>query len=299
MQLENHPLNLSFSLGYTAFRLQRMVLESLTHPIPLHNHGTGCFEFHYILSGKGTVLSDGIAYPAGSGAFYVTGPLVEHAQTSDPGSVMEEYCLYLKVAEKRQAAAGIPPEIRSLLRQFHDTKSCFLPQAPSFGHLMTAIFNESQKKDTWYSIQIESLFKELLVLLVRTGQKNSEAEKKKKKAFMRPPDRTLLLIDDAFLYEYPSLSLDGLAAKLNLSRRQTERLLKQYYGKTFQQKKTDARMAAAVVLLDKQASITETADGLGFSSVEHFSAAFKKYYGVTPTAYRRKEMHSGPQEGNK
>ena len=58
-------------------------------------------------------------------------------------------------------------------------------------------------------------------------------------------------------------------------------------------------MAAAVVLLDKQASITETADGLGFSSVEHFSAAFKKYYGVTPTAYRRKGMHSGPQEGNK
>ena len=49
MQLENHPLNLSFSLSYTAFRLQRMVLDFLTHPVLLHNHWTGCFEFHYIL----------------------------------------------------------------------------------------------------------------------------------------------------------------------------------------------------------------------------------------------------------
>ena len=32
MQLENHSLNLSFSLGSTVFRLQRIVLESVVRP---------------------------------------------------------------------------------------------------------------------------------------------------------------------------------------------------------------------------------------------------------------------------
>ena len=291
MQLENHTLNLSFSIGNISFRLQRIVLESVLRPIPLHSHGSGCFEFHYVLSGNGSILSNGTEYQAKPGVCYVTGPRIPHAQTSDPGSVMEEYCLYLKVTEKRQSSPWMAPELKEFLPQINSTRSCFLPQAPELARLMTAVFKESSRKEMGCTIQIEALFKEILVLLIRSIQKDSAAETKKTSSLT--PDKALLLIDEAFLYGYQNLTLDDLASQLNLSRRQTERLLMQYYGKTFQQKKADARMAAAVVLLKKQTSITRIAEALGYSSIEHFSASFKKYYGISPTAYRKQGNSSG------
>ncbi len=292
MKLEDHTLNLSFSIGNVGFRLQRIVLESVERPIPLHSHGSGCFEFHYILSGSGSILSDGTEYPAASNVFYVTGPLIPHAQASDPNAVMEEYCLYLKVTEKQQSLPWVPQELKDFLAQLNNARSCFLPQAPGLGRLMTAVFAESSRKDPGYTIQIESLFKEILVQLIRSLRNESAQEAKKSTSL--PPDKALLLIDEAFLYGYRDLTLNDLAAQLNLSQRQTERLLKQYYGKTFQQKKADARMAAAVILLKKDTSITQIAEALGYSSIEHFSSSFKKYYGFSPTVYRKQERKTRP-----
>lgn len=100
-------------------------------------------------------------------------------------------------------------------------------------------------------------------------------------------DRTSIIIEEYFLYEYDSLSLETLSRRLNLSPRQTQRLIWAYYGKTFQQKKTDARMSAASILLKHaNESITTIANELGYSSPEHFSNAFRRYYGMSPRQYR-------------
>ena len=97
-----------------------------------------------------------------------------------------------------------------------------------------------------------------------------------------------IIIDEYFLYEYQSLSLDTLANKLRLSTRQTQRLLMDYYGKTFQQKKTEARMSVAAILLsDHTRSITSIAEDLGYSSIEHFSSAFRGFYHISPREYRK------------
>ena len=94
------------------------------------------------------------------------------------------------------------------------------------------------------------------------------------------------------LYEYRTLTLDKLSARLGLGIRQTERLLKDHYGKTFLQKKTEARMSAASILLQNSGlSITQIAEDTGYSCVEHFSASFKRYYGQSASAYR-KELSS-------
>lgn len=109
-------------------------------------------------------------------------------------------------------------------------------------------------------------------------------------------DKTAVIIEDYFLYEYQNLSLEELAVKLGLGTRQTERLLQKHYGKTFLQKKTEARMSAAAILLtDSSRSITSVAEALGYSSIEHFSSAFKNYYQVSPRQYRKEgAYHSFP-----
>ena len=98
------------------------------------------------------------------------------------------------------------------------------------------------------------------------------------------------MIEDYFLYEYPRLSLQELAGRLGLGPRQTERLLRRLYGRTFLQKKTEARMnAAAVLLADAGRSVTAVAEQLGYASVEHFSSAFRRYYGLSPRQYRGRQ----------
>ena len=109
-----------------------------------------------------------------------------------------------------------------------------------------------------------------------------------------PDDQTYLLIEESFLYNYRDITLDSLATLLNLSRRQTERLLQQHYGKTFLQKKKEARMSAACLLLQAgDRSIASVAYELGYSSPEHFTHAFKNYFHMAPSLYQAQhQSHS-------
>ena len=96
------------------------------------------------------------------------------------------------------------------------------------------------------------------------------------------------VVEDAFFYRYRTLTLEELAGILHLSVRQTQRLLRRSFGKTFSQKLNEARIAAAAQLLqDTGLSVTEIGERTGFSSIEHFSSSFRRFTGVSPTRYRR------------
>ena len=97
-----------------------------------------------------------------------------------------------------------------------------------------------------------------------------------------------LVMDEMFLYEYKEICLESLAERLGFSARQTQRFIQKSYGKSFSEKKLEARMLAAVTMLSHtNMKITDISENLGYSSVEHFSNAFSKYYGKSPREYRR------------
>jgi AraC-like DNA-binding protein len=97
-----------------------------------------------------------------------------------------------------------------------------------------------------------------------------------------------LLIEKCFIYEYATITLPLLAERLGLSTRQTQRLLQETYSATFRQMKAEAQMSAAISLLqDLDLSITTISERLGFSSPEHFSNNFRRYFGVSPRTYRK------------
>ena len=83
------------------------------------------------------------------------------------------------------------------------------------------------------------------------------------------------------MYDYKDLTLDTLAKLVKLGKRQTERLLKKHYNKTFMQKRTEARMSAACILLqDNKKGMAAIAEELGYSSAEHFTNAFKNIFNI-------------------
>lgn len=281
-RLDNYDLH--FSLGGYDFHVSNIVLEQFERTIPSHSHSKNSYEIHYIPYGSGKAHIDGRDYEVIPNTLFITGPFIEHAQIPNPNDPMCEYCIYLKTG--RSSAASASSSEKALAALFRNTGFWFGQDSQDIHSLMKQLFFELEHRFTGYSIQAEILLKQLIIKLVRNFENKKEACLSFSPVNLM--DNKYLIIEECFLYEYRTLTLDQLSGKLGLGIRQTQRLLKDQYDKTFLQKKTEARMSAASILLKNPAySITRIAEDTGYSSVEHFSAAFKRYYGLAATAYRK------------
>ena len=276
-------LKLSFNIEETTFTVISISLEKMTVPIPRHSHSRNSFELHYVSYGYGKLMLDDATYDITPGTFFVTGPGVFHEQISEPDDPMTEYGVYLQVEGKGPR--------NSMVRTFLNTGFWIGNAAPGLHEIMKQIIEELELNPPGYEEMLPSLLKQMILAITRqymSGTANDTAGEGSA-SFSKPSDRIYLTIEEAFLYNYMDLTLEKLAATVNLGPRQTERLLKKHYNKTFLQKKTEARMSAACLLLkDRKLSISSVADRLGYSSAEHFCAAFKAYYHLTPSEYRKK-----------
>lgn len=101
-------------------------------------------------------------------------------------------------------------------------------------------------------------------------------------------DKRFEIIDNFFeMKGEPDGSEEELAARLHLSRRQLNRILKQSYGLCFRELLLKARMdRAAFLLRTTQLSISDVAQSVGYNSMTSFFKAFKHRHSTTPRLYR-------------
>ncbi|MEE1031792.1 MAG: AraC family transcriptional regulator [Ruminococcus sp.] len=278
-------LNISFPLGNVQCHALKFSYEPHMRNFPKHSHSSNSWEIHYIAHGTGHIVLDGHSYDIGTNSFFINGPHIEHAQFSDASNPITEYCIYLKFDSKSKKLQHSSNP--AFLNHFFDiTSFCGYDTQNIYG-LMQHLFYELDTEDTGFLTQITALLTQLLVLSVRNCYHTHEDSSYFHP--VTPDDKKYLIIEECFLYEYKELTLETLSERLGVSPRQTERLLKKHYGKTFLQKKQEAKMSAATVLLrDSLNSITDISVSLGYSSVEHFSSAFHKYYGLSAREWRKR-----------
>ncbi|MDR2185800.1 MAG: response regulator [Treponema sp.] len=88
-------------------------------------------------------------------------------------------------------------------------------------------------------------------------------------------------------YADPSLSLQGLCKRLDISMSYFSANLKKYHNKTFVEELTAIRLAKAMELLRTTDLMTyEIAGRIGYRDAHYFSLCFRKYTGLTATEYR-------------
>ena len=324
-------LKLSFTIDNMEFTVLSIGLEKMVTPIPRHVHSANSYELHYISYGYGTLIANDKEYAITPGTFYVTGPGVFHEQVSKPDDPMTEYGVYLQIvpisvktacvkatdtskADHRAAAQALKASsitaTTSSKSAFDETDVVsksngllqkFLTHAFWFGEadgalhdIMKRILSELELRPLGYENMLPALLQELILTIIRLYQNKelAEAPDGSEEQKITPNDMTYLMIEEAFLYNYRDLTLPKLASQVNLSVRQTQRLLQKHYNKNFAQKKTEARMSAACILLqDASKSIASISYELGYSSSEHFTSAFKQFYRVTPSVYRSNTAH--------
>lgn len=275
-------LNIKITINDTTFLVLNIVFERFLRSMPRHSHGNNSYEIHYIPYGHGTVYIDDRVYDITPNTLYMTGPHVEHEQIPIKNDPMTEYCIYFKL---QNSGNGIPGT-ETVAYKFQNTHFWFGQDTQELYPLMQQIFFELEHRYTGYMIQVETLLQQCVVKIVRNYENRRQS-----KVHFSPSnlvDSKYIIVEESFLYEYETLTLESLAERLGLSIRQTERFLKEYYGKTFLQKKTEAKMSMAKIYLnDASLNISEIADQLNYSSVQHFSYAFKQYYGISASIYRK------------
>ena len=88
--------------------------------------------------------------------------------------------------------------------------------------------------------------------------------------------------------EYP-VEIDEVADEINISRRQLERLFKRHVGVSPAQFYIEQRVSRAHALLNETAmSVNEIAVATGFSSSSQLSLRFRKRFGLSPGAFRKR-----------
>ncbi len=272
-----NEMNIEFTIDHLHFTVLNVAYEVFTNNIPKHSHGEHSYELHYIPYGKGRITIDDQSYDVIPNTLYITGPHVEHQQIPDEADPMTEYCIYLKIRKLNHKGR--------FLNVFNETPIWFGQDTQGIHSLMKELLHELEEEYTGYLEVSKSYLAQCIIKVIR-NYKHHERSKK----YISPTNLAAnkhVIAEDAFLYDYSHITLESLASRLNLSTRQTERFIKQAYGKTFLQKKTEAKMAtAAMKLTNSTSNITSLAYELGYSTVEHFSHAFKKYYGITATQYK-------------
>lgn len=272
--------NIVFMMEGESVYVGNIVYERFKRSIPMHSHSDNSYEIHYICAGHGTVTVNGREYDTGPGTLYITGPHIRHSMIPDPEDPLSEYCVYLKLTPgTRNEGKAISP-----LRIFRTADEWYGRDRYGIGGLMKSLFAELEDENIGYRAVVESLIRQIIIACVRNC---SAAGCHSDQKGLMSGDNQYLTIEEAFLYEYATLTLTSLSERLNLSTRQTQRLLLEHYGMNFQSKKTEAKMSAAALMLSSNdMTVTAIADELGYSSVEHFSSAFKKYYKMSASRYR-------------
>jgi len=287
MNFEKSNKNISFCIENCLFHTLNITHYHFENSLPDHSHGSNTYEIHYIANGYGKLKIGDTYYDLKPNTLYVNGPHVVHSQIPLKEDPMSEYCIFIKMDDSKiPISKSSPDSIVHLLRQY----PFWIGEAnPIIPPIMHGIFCELEHQYLGY----EENMKALLSMLVTSTVRNFKEAQKPVMPFLKNThiDTKPVIIDDYFLREYKTLSLENLANRLGLSPRQTERYLKEHYGKTFIQKKNESKMStAALMLVDTQDSITDISDALGYSSIEHFSTAFKRYYKMSPSEYRKKCM---------
>ncbi|MEG1847606.1 MAG: AraC family transcriptional regulator [Lachnospiraceae bacterium] len=290
MMTKYTDLNIRFTIGQTDFIALNLIYERFLRSIPTHSHSNNSYEIHYVPYGYGTAKIDGIKYDITPNTLYVTGPHVKHEQEPQAEDPMVEYCIYLKM-ERTKAVASADTTDSSIL-PFLNTCFWYGQDTQNLLPLMQQLFFELETHPLCYRVQVVTLLQQCVIKMIRNYESMSQLDTsptiQNQFEHANLYDQKYIILEECFLYEYQEITLQKLSARLGLGIRQTERLLKEHYGKTFLQKKTEAKMSAAAILLkDTSKSITAVSEELGYSTLEHFSNAFKRYYRMSARTYRQ------------
>ncbi len=244
------------------------------HSFTKHMHSY--YELHYVSGGQGALVTDELEMPLCKGCFYLLPPRTNHEQWSNPKDHLEEYHLAFELVSKSENDS-----IWSGLL----SKGYYASNNSELDAFFCNIARESTQMKYGYSEAIIQNIQSIFIALVRSMENL--------KQMITTPcnnldDMRIMLIDEAFLFNYKSVTLTLLSEQLKLSTRQTQRFINAKYGVSFSTLKFQSRLSHAAMLLSTtDISMEEICFQVGYKNYSFFSRTFKEHYNMTPAKFRK------------
>ena len=253
------------------FTLADFSFQEINEITPPIYHGTETIEIKYIKSGTGKININNEIHDVRDGYYAVIPEFISYSLI--PDDKFEIYSIYLLIDKKSGFKEYIP-----LLTKYFVGKDNY-----NLSILFDDLLYEFQNKEFGYNEVVVSLFKNIIVKLLRnedtTGKRLSHWD----------TESLQFEIEQILYNEFNTITVQELASRLHLSIREFQRYLLKNYNKSFRELKNYAKMSfAANKLTYSDIKIADLAALVGYSTPEHFSFAFKEYYGMSPAQYRKK-----------
>lgn len=218
---------IEFTWNHVVFYITDIGGGSLGDDIPRHAHAKNSYELHFITGGRGELVTDNDKYQLKAGDFFITGPNIYHEQNADKKNPVKDVFIMLQADNTNKANA-----ISSV---FLDNHFCFFNDFDTT--IAQQILAEYRSKKPDYQSAVCGLTMKLLTDITRLYLPDTFDENILSEGLN---DRRFVIIEQAFLYT-PDLTLTELSNKIGVCERQTQRLLKKYYGKNFREKKKESK----------------------------------------------------------
>lgn len=267
----------SFSLSSRpSFRLLYVSPLSVRSDLIGPSHAHDCVEIFFIMQGCGGFVIRNERISVKQNDFVIVNPSVEHTETIDQPAGMDyiviglEGAAFLLQNQSQGYFAGSFSKYQGLFRE-----------------LLLSLTREATAREERYQALCNDLINILLTYIERiAGLKIIENESRDQ---ARLGTHRILWVkqylDDNFTH---SVSLDNIAAMVNLNKYGIIRLFKQLYGVSPMRYMLDRRYEEACFYLKTSSvSVKQIAELSGFSSANYFSQMFQRREGVSPTEYRR------------
>ena len=121
-------------------------------------------------------------------------------------------------------------------------------------------------------------------------------------ALLSPSNRRAAMATLELLHQRyrEALPLAEIAAEVGLSPYHLCRVYRAHFGRSIQATRNSLRLEeAAEALLDGAADLTQLAHSLGYGTHSHFTASFRRAFGVTPSGFRNQSLATWRRTGQR
>lgn len=263
--------SIKFMMAKIFFTLADFSFSIIDEITPPAYHGTETVEIKFIKNGKGKIIINNEEYLVTDNSYIVIPEFISYSFI--PESKLEVYSIYLLIDKKLAYKEYIP-----FLTKYYVGLDKY-----NLSILFDDLLYEFQTKSFGYNEIIVSNFKNIIVKVLRN-------ENAKGKRLSHWDTESLQFEIEKILYnEFSTITVLDIANRLHISTREFQRYLIKNYNKSFRELKNEAKMSfAANKLKYTDIKISELAILVGYSTPEHFSYAFKEYYGESPQSYKKR-----------
>lgn len=222
---------------------------------PRHSFGPRTRDYtliHFVTKGHGTYTVNGVNHRVGPGEAFIICPDVVVTYSADPKDPWT-YCWIGFNGELSEHFCELPPVVR---------------YRTNWAEEITRLPKDWSKLEYHIAAKLFLMYSEWF------------AERKEKSDYVRS-------IKDYVSAKYvESVSVEDIAAQLNLDRRYVSRYFKQKTGMSVQEYLITVRINKAKKLLERGCSVSEAARLCGYGDVCNFSKMFKKQTGISPIKWK-------------